>query len=129
LPNVTCLGAVPYSEVGRLFSRARVFLNTSEIEGFPNTFLQAWIRGVPVATFFDPDHLVSREQLGHSAATVEELEKGLDMLVRDEIRRHAAGERARTFASTQFLASRVAARYLNLFDAYEASNPLRYGTA
>jgi glycosyltransferase involved in cell wall biosynthesis len=129
LPNVTCPGAVPYSEVGHLFSRARVFLNTSEIEGFPNTFLQAWIRGVPVATFFDPDQLVTRQQLGHTASTVEEMEKAIDLLVRDEIRRHSAGERARTFASTQFLASRVAARYLQLLDAYEASNPLRYGTA
>src|SRR5688500_19551561 len=32
LPNLTCPGAVPYSEVGTLFSRARIFLNTSQIE-------------------------------------------------------------------------------------------------
>ncbi|MES1262792.1 MAG: glycosyltransferase family 4 protein, partial [Peristeroidobacter soli] len=55
LPNVTMLGAVRYAETGALFDRAKVFLNTSSIEGFPNTFLQAWIRGVPVVTFFDPD--------------------------------------------------------------------------
>ena len=35
LPNVTMLGPVRYSESGALFDRAKVFLNTSSIEGFP----------------------------------------------------------------------------------------------
>ena len=66
LPNVTMLGAVRYAETGALFDRAKIFLNTSSIEGFPNTFLQAWIRGVPVVSFFDPDSLVQRLPLGQS---------------------------------------------------------------
>src|SRR6185369_5794293 len=64
LPNVTMLGAVRYSDTGALFDRAKLFLNTSSIEGFPNTFLQSWIRAVPVVSFFDPDGLVNRLQLG-----------------------------------------------------------------
>ncbi|HSD74483.1 MAG TPA: glycosyltransferase family 4 protein, partial [Steroidobacteraceae bacterium] len=64
LHNVTMLGAVPYARIGALFDRARVFLNTSSVEGFPNTFLQAWVRGTPVVTFFDPDRLVHQQRLG-----------------------------------------------------------------
>src|SRR5262245_16458280 len=54
LPNVSMPGAVRYTDTGAWFDRARIFLNTSSIEGFPNTFLQAWIRAVPVVSFVDP---------------------------------------------------------------------------
>lgn len=70
LPNLNFLGAIPYAEVGAFFSRARLFLNTSDSEGFPNTFLQAWIRGVPVVSTFDPDGIIDREELGISVGTV-----------------------------------------------------------
>lgn len=119
LPNVTWLGAVAFSEVGRLFGRARVFLNTSSIEGFPNTFLQAWVRGVPVATFFDPDALVRTRQLGGTAATTEQLATVLDTLLKDEVRRRSLGERARAFALCEFAAPQIAARYLTLVDAQQ----------
>jgi glycosyltransferase involved in cell wall biosynthesis len=47
LPNVEMTGFLPLSEVEGRFDAARVLVNTSSIEGMPNTFLQAWARGVP----------------------------------------------------------------------------------
>jgi len=133
LPNVECLGAVAYNDVGRLFSRAKVFLNTSSIEGFPNTFLQAWIRGVPVVTFFDPDQLVRRRGLGMTAQTIDEMALMLDALLHDDVRRHGLGERARAFAVAEFMAPQVARRYLALLDDHgatpQAQRPLRDGTS
>ena len=92
LPNVTMLGAVRYAATGALFDRAKIFLNTSSIEGFPNTFLQAWIRGVPVVTFFDPDSLVQRLSLGKAATSVDDMRESIRDLLRE--RRRPATHRA-----------------------------------
>ncbi len=65
LHNVKFLGAVPSQQMEEWFDRATIVLNTSVIEGFPNTFLQAWARGIPVVTAgIDPDGLINRCGMG-----------------------------------------------------------------
>jgi glycosyltransferase involved in cell wall biosynthesis len=113
LPNVSMLGAVRYSDTGAIFDRAKVFLNTSSVEGFPNTFLQAWVRGVPVVTFFDPDSLVQRMQLGVVAASLDEMREGLTTLLGTDHYRDLIARRAREFALREFTTG-VANRYIEL---------------
>ncbi|MEY8876763.1 MAG: glycosyltransferase family 4 protein [Leptothrix sp. (in: b-proteobacteria)] len=64
IANLHFHGQVPYHDVNRHYESARVFVNTSEVEGFPNSYLQAWRRGTPVVAFFDPDGVIAREGLG-----------------------------------------------------------------
>ena len=115
LPNVTMLGPVRYRDSGELFDRAKIFLNTSSIEGFPNTFLQAWIRGVPVVTFFDPDGLVKRLPLGRVANSLDDMREAIRGLLEIDVDRQLLGRRAREFATREYTKG-VAARYLELLD-------------
>lgn len=129
IPNLSFPGAVPYTEVGALFSRAKIFLNTSQIEGFPNTFLQAWVRGVPVVAFFDPDSLIKQRQLGHTAADFDDMVNAIQRLLRDDAERQRTGERARAYAIAQFGATHIASRYLEMLGAQDTSQVLNYGTS
>ena len=65
LPQLEFLCEVPVDEVNQILLRARALVTTSESEGFPNTHIQAWMRGVPVvSTGIDPDNLIKNEGLG-----------------------------------------------------------------
>jgi len=65
LPNLTMVGRTPFQEVERYFSDAKLFINTSSFEGFPNTFLQAGKYGVPiVSAIVDPGGMLSKHGCG-----------------------------------------------------------------
>ncbi|MGY3343700.1 glycosyltransferase involved in cell wall biosynthesis [Bradyrhizobium sp. USDA 4472] len=97
LPNLTFYGRVPYHDVGDLYDRAKIFVNTSHTEGFPNSFLQSWRRGVPVVSFFDPDGLIRREGLGASPQSIDEMAQVIDHLVADETEWRKASERCTSY--------------------------------
>jgi glycosyltransferase involved in cell wall biosynthesis len=60
LGNVELTGFQPLAQVEAWLDRARVLVNTSDYEGMPNTFLQAWSRGVPTLATVDVEAAVHR---------------------------------------------------------------------
>jgi hypothetical protein len=111
--NLTFHGPLPYRATNRLFDRARVFVNTSETEGFPNTFLQAWIRGVPVVTFFDPDDVVRREGLGHTVTSLDEMIGAAHGLTADSQAWLETSARCRAYMARRYGEDQIIAPYLS----------------
>lgn len=111
LPNVVFHGFVPQHEIGGYFERARVFVSTSEIEGFPNTFMQAWARGTPVVAFLDPERLLSRNDLGTVVASVDELCAAITRLGDDEVAWQAVSARSRAFIDERGAGKDTVAEY------------------
>lgn len=65
ITNLRYLGSIPYDKIDSWFSNAKVYVNTSVREGFPNTFLQAWQQGVPVLSVsVNPDGVITKHNLG-----------------------------------------------------------------
>lgn len=77
LANVELHGRTSDSQLWRLYAQAAVLCNTSDVEGFPTTFLEAWSVGLPVVTTFDPDGVVAAHGLGCVVSSLDELAAGL----------------------------------------------------
>jgi glycosyltransferase involved in cell wall biosynthesis len=84
LPNMTYLGELSVDEVNDQIENSDLVLNTSFAEGFPNTFIQAWLRAVPVLSWrVDPDGCLSREGAGILAGTLKEMVSAIESLDAD----------------------------------------------
>jgi glycosyltransferase involved in cell wall biosynthesis len=83
LSNLDMAGYVPFSAVGQYFDGASVHVSTSAAEGFPNTFLQAWIRSVPTLSFVAPT--TSDDSIGTVACIdLDEMNCRLTQLLEDK---------------------------------------------
>jgi glycosyltransferase involved in cell wall biosynthesis len=101
LPNVRFLGQVPFHDVGALFERARLLVGTSEIEGMPNTYLQAWGHGAPVVAYLDPEHLIAENGLGKAVQSADEMTAAVSQLLGDPQNWSRVSARCREFAAAR----------------------------
>jgi glycosyltransferase involved in cell wall biosynthesis len=94
LPNVEYRGQVSAEDALGVITNAALFLSTSDEEGFPNTFLQAWAAGTPVVSLkIDPDNVIERHRLGRVCGTVE--------TAIDDLRNLMTSSERRAFLSVQ----------------------------
>ncbi len=120
LPNVTVHGPIPRQRVAGYFRAAGCLLSTSDFEGFPNTFLEAWSLGVPIVSTFDPDGVIARHGLGRVAATTEALVASLDELLGSPEAHAVASRAARAYYKEFHAAESVLPRFEAVFLAAAA---------
>lgn len=68
IPNLQFIERVPYHKIGDYFLKAKLFVNTSIAEGFPNTFIEAGKYSVPLLSLnVDPDNYIDKFSVGKCA--------------------------------------------------------------
>ena len=101
LPNFKYLGGVGLEEGNRLFKESDIFVSTSlpKNEGLPNTFIQAFIHGVPVLSLnHDPDQVITDHKLGAVVSQPETLIQELHRFIDDTSLRRQTGHNAYQYA-------------------------------
>lgn len=93
ISNLEFVGFVPYHQVQRYFDNARVYVSTSEWEGFPNTFLQAWSRGVPTVSYFDTGSRIDGLAVNNVVTSADSMRAQVESLASDEATWRSAGQR------------------------------------
>lgn len=114
VPNLEYRGQRSPEESHHVLANAAVLLSTSDEEGFPNTFLQAWASGTPVMSLkLDPDNCIQMQDLGTVPGSIERAVVDLRELVATPQRRQEIGERAQRYMTETYSQSAA----LSVFDA------------
>jgi glycosyltransferase involved in cell wall biosynthesis len=103
VPNLEYLGELPINQVNDILSKAHILVNTSQYEGFSNTYIQAWMQKVPVVALnSDPDDIIKTKQIGFHSKSFEQLVSDVRALIENKALREVMGEKARSFACRTF---------------------------
>lgn len=114
VPNLEFKGFLPFEETDKQFARAKLFINTSMHEGFPNTLLQAWSRGIPVISFVNPDDLIGKYPLGVAVKNFEEMVQKLQEVLSKRIR--FSQQKIKTFFEKNLTIENTVDKYEILFN-------------
>ncbi len=129
VPNLTLHGRVSdNARLAALYRAATVFCCTSSIEGFPNTFLEAWGAGLPIVSSFDPDGVIARLGLGIVAHEREAFVGGLRGLIGSPERYREMSERCRAHYLQNHHLDAVMPRFETLYLELHASHSRRPGS-
>ncbi|CCK81818.1 glycosyltransferase family 4 protein [Desulfobacula toluolica] len=97
--NIEVRGEVSNDEVNKYLEKAHVLINTSKHEGFSNTFIQAWMRRVPVVSLnVDPDGVMQKKAMGYCSGSFNKLVRNTGKLIEDNGMRENMGANARKYA-------------------------------
>ena len=103
VPILKYIGGQSTDEVEKILAQSDILVNTSQFEGFSNTFIQAWMRYVPVVSLnSNPNDLLSDGKMGFISKTYNQLCKDVLRLINDSQLRTWMGEYARAYALKHF---------------------------
>ena len=117
IPNLDFVGFVPHDEIGKHFEKASIFVNTSDTEGFPNTFLEAWSRYTPVVSLnIDPDEIICQNKLGFHSKTFAQMVLDVRRLLNDDQLRQELGGNGRRYVEQEHDLNKIVEQYAQLFN-------------
>ncbi len=96
ISNIEHLGHVPPQKTLQVIAGASLLLSTSDEEGYPSVFLEAWSAGTPVVSLYiDPDEVIQQKALGVVTGSVDGAVKEISRLLDAPEEREEIGKQAR----------------------------------
>lgn len=114
--NLTFIEKVPFNKINNFFKAAKVFVSTSESEGFPNTFIQAAKNSTPVISFkIDPDQVIFKNQFGFCAqGSEQQLTKDLKRILTNQKLESKLAKNAYGYATSHHRLSETVAKFKSI---------------
>lgn len=123
LGNLSYMGSISQEKVNEHLENAHILVNTSKYEGFSNTFIQAWLRDVPVVSLnADPDRLLSEGGLGFCSENFENLYHDVLRLINDRQLRESIGAKARHFACEHHSIDNIGKQFQELLNGLHSTD-------
>ncbi len=107
---------VGFNEIGKYFQMAKIFVNTSLAEGFPNTFIQACMHSVAIISLnVDPDDFLQRYSCGISCCDdIAKLNEAVSFML--ESRRYIdIGRNGRKYVEENHDITKIIEQYKQIF--------------
>ena len=121
--NLEFLGFVPHEEIYKYYLQSKMLVCTSLMEGFPNTFLEAWVHGMPVVSLgIDPDGIISKYNLGICSRNFDELVNGIKILSKDIDLREKICLNSREYIFNEHSIDKTLDRYEYVLSKYYSTN-------
>ena len=114
--NLKFIERVGFDEIDNYYQRAKVFVNTSDAEGFPNTFIQACEFGTPILSFnVNPDGFLDNYNCGICCnGNSERLADSLRFMLAED-RYIEMGKKARKYVEQNHDIEKIVEEYKKIF--------------
>jgi glycosyltransferase involved in cell wall biosynthesis len=114
LENVVLKGRLNHKDTIQLIANAKALISTSNFEGFPNIFLEAWANGVPVISLnVNPGNIFNKYNLGiYCEGDLNKMKKTIELFKKDSFRKEKLVSYVFDFHDFTMAAN----RFLNIID-------------
>ncbi len=114
MANFEYIGFVPPDQIDKYYKNAIALVNTSDYEGFPNTFLEAWRYGIPVLSlYFDLDKALQINDIGVHAGSMQNLSQTIQKFASEPDVAYEIGMNGRKYFTQNFRKDKVFKKYEN----------------
>jgi len=120
IKNLEFVGFIPHNKIQKYYKEASILVNTSTMEGFPNTFLEAWINYTPVVSLnVDPDEVICNKKLGLHSKTFKQMTQDVESLIHNDKLRHEMGMNARKYVKENHDIKKITNQFVDILTSFE----------
>ena len=114
--NLKFIDQVHFSKIDNYFKNAKIFVNTSKFEGFPNSYVQAAKNKTPILTLnINPDNVINVYSIGLHSYDLKQLASDLKNLLTDKQIYKKLSDNAYDYAKQHHNIDKIKEEYKSLF--------------